>query len=80
MTIGKKIGMGFGVVMTLLAVVGVLSYTGVGGIVDNASAVIGGNQLDGAMAQKEVDHLNWANQVSALLTDANVTTLDVPNR
>ena len=76
-TIGKKIGMGFGAVMLMLMIVGALSYTGVGGIVGNASEVITGNQLDGVMAQKEVDHLNWANQVGALLTDDDVTTLDV---
>ncbi|MBU0718188.1 MAG: CZB domain-containing protein [Planctomycetes bacterium] len=77
MTIGKKISLGFGVVMVLLAVVAVLSYTGVGGIVANANEVITGNKLDGQMAQNEVDHLNWVNHVNALLTDDNVTTLDV---
>ncbi len=77
MTIGKKIGYGFGCVMAFLVVVGVISYTGVGGIVENASEVITGNKLDGNLAQKEVDHLNWANQVSALLTDDSVTELNV---
>ena len=77
LTIGKRIGLGFGVVLVFLAGMGVLSYTGVGGIVTNASEVIAGNKLDGDMAQKEVDHLNWANKVSALLTDENVTKLDV---
>ena len=36
-----------------------------------------GKILDGNLAQKEVDHLNWANKVSELLTDSNVTTLNV---
>jgi methyl-accepting chemotaxis protein len=77
LTIGKKIAVGFGVVMALLAVCVVLSYTGVGGIVGNASQVIDGNKLDCALAQKEVDHLNWANQVNALLTDERITKLEV---
>ena len=77
MTFGKKIAVGFGVVLILLAVVGVLSYSGVGTIVNNAGQVIDGNKLDGNMAQKEVDHLNWANKVNALLTDDKVTTLQV---
>ncbi len=77
LTIGKKIGLGFSVVMLLLALVAVLSYTGVGGIVMNAGEVITGNKLDGNLAQKEVDHLNWANNVIALLTDENVTELSV---
>jgi methyl-accepting chemotaxis protein len=77
LTIGKKIAIGFGVVMALLGACVVLSYTGVGGIVGNASQVIDGNKLDCALAQKEVDHLNWANQVNALLTDERITKLEV---
>ena len=77
MTIGKKIAGGFGVVLTLLGAVVLLSYIGVGGIVTNASVVIDGNKLDGNLAQKEVDHLNWANQVNALLADEHVHKLTV---
>jgi len=57
LTIGKKNGVGFGVILILLGVIGVLSYTGVGGIVKNAAQVIDGNTLNGILAQKEVDHL-----------------------
>ena len=77
LTIGKKVAVGFGVVLTLLTVVGFLSYTGVGGIVTNAGQVIDGNKLDGVLAQKEVDHLNWTGKINALLTDKNVTELTV---
>ena len=77
MTIGKKITLGFAIVLGLLAVAGVLSFTGVGQIVTNAQEVISGNQLDCALAQKEVDHLNWAGKVNALLTDDAVTELKV---
>ncbi len=77
LTIGKRIGLGFGVILVLLGGIWGLAYFGVGGIVGNASEVITGNKLDGEMAQKEVDHLNWANEVSALLTDDSVTTLEV---
>ena len=77
LTIGKKIGIGFGVVLALLVVVGIMSYTGVSGIVGDAEEVIDGNKLNGDLAQKEVDHLNWVNKVSALLTDDKVTSLDV---
>ena len=77
LTIGKKIGVGFGVVLALLVVVGVMSYSGVGDIVNNATEVIDGNKLNGELAQKEVDHLNWMNKVSELLTDDKVTSLDV---
>ncbi|MCG8633833.1 MAG: methyl-accepting chemotaxis protein [Desulfobacterales bacterium] len=77
MTIGKKIGAGFGIVLILLTIVGILSYTGTKGIVSNAEEVIDGNKLDGNLAQKEVDHLNWVNQVNALLTNDKVTKLEV---
>ena len=77
LTIGKRNAVGFGIVLISLAGVVILSYTGVGGIVQNAGQVIEGNRLDGNLAQKEVDHLNWANKVNALLTDDKVTTLQV---
>ncbi|MCK5310493.1 MAG: CZB domain-containing protein, partial [Desulfobacteraceae bacterium] len=77
LTIGKKIGVGFGVVLILLVILGILSFTGVGGIVKNASEVIDGKTIDGELAQKEVDHLNWIGVVNTLLTDENVHVLDV---
>lgn len=77
MTIGKKITLGFGVVIALLLAIGAFNFFGVGQIVHNAEIVITGNNLDGILAQKEVDHLNWAAKVNALLTDDNITKLEV---
>ena len=77
MTIGKKLALGFGIVLVFLLLLATLSYTGVGSIVKNAEEVIKGNKLDGVLAQKEVYHLNWAAKVNTLLTDAQVTKLDV---
>ena len=76
-SLGKKIGVGFGAVLTLLCAVGAWSFFGISGVVDNAGEVIGGNQLKGLMVEKEVDHLNWAGQVSELLTNDDITQLDV---
>ena len=76
MTIGKKLACGFGLVMLTLIVMVVFSFIGVGGIVGNATEVIEGNKLDGMLAEKEVDHLNWVGKVNALLNDDSVTTLD----
>ncbi len=76
-TIGKKIFIGFGITLVLMVLLGVMSYTGVSGIVNSASQVIDGNKLDANLAQKEVNHFNWVNKVNALLTDDNVTKLDV---
>ena len=77
MTVGKRITAGFGVVLLLLGAAALLSYLGVEEIVTNSKEVISGNKLDGALAQKEVDHLNWANQVNALITDDSVTQIQV---
>ncbi|MCD6534945.1 MAG: CZB domain-containing protein [Deltaproteobacteria bacterium] len=77
MTIGKKIALGIASVLFLMIVIAVWSILGIGNIVDDATEVIYGNQLRGEIAQKEVDHLNWGNKVTELLTDDQVTTLDV---
>ena len=77
-TIGKKIAIGFGIIILFLIVLGAVSFTGVRHIVKNASEVIKGNALDGELAQKEVDHLNWANEINKLLTDPNVNELNIP--
>jgi methyl-accepting chemotaxis protein len=77
LTIGKKIALGFGIILVLLSVVGLLSFTGVKAIVHDAEHVINGNKLDGMLAQKEVDHLNWVNKVNGFLTDETITKLDV---
>jgi len=77
LSIAQKQAAGFGAVIILLIILVVSSLSGIGKIVDNAKEVITGNRLDGSLAQKEVDHLNWANQVNALLTDENVTQLTV---
>ncbi|MCP4611579.1 MAG: methyl-accepting chemotaxis protein [Planctomycetes bacterium] len=77
LTIGKKLAFGFASVLVALAIVVTLSFTGVGGIVSNATQVIYGNELDAIMTQKEVDHLNWVAQVNTLLTDDKMTKLNV---
>ncbi len=77
LSIGKKIAFGFAAVLFTLSVVAIWSIIGIGGIVGNAGEVIQGNKLRGEMVQREVDHLNWANQVNALLNDEHVHDLTV---
>lgn len=72
-----KFTIGFGIVLALLATVAIWSAVGISGIVEHAREVIDGNRLNGELAQKEVDHLNWVNQVNLLLTDEKVIALDV---
>ena len=72
-----KFAIGFGLVLLLLSLVAGWSIFGVGNIVGNAKEVIAGNALRAEMIQREVDHLEWANQVNALLTNDQITKLDV---
>ena len=75
--VSSKIGIGIGSIVLILGVVSILNYSNIGGIVGSAGEVIAGNKLDALLAQNEVDHLNWVNQVNALLTDETVTELNV---
>jgi len=77
LTIGKKISGSFLIILILLLAVSSTGILGFGNIVKNATEVIEGNKLDGILAQREVDHLVWVNKVNALLTDENITTLNV---
>ena len=74
LSIPKKILIGFSITIIVIATE---NFSGVGGIVNNASEVIDGNKLKGILVQREVDHLNWAMAVNNLLTDENVTQLKV---
>ncbi len=77
MTIGKRIMTGFMILIFFFMMAVFLGISGIGKIVKNASEVISGNKLDGQLAQMEVDHLNWTNKLNRLLTDKNITTLDI---
>lgn len=77
MTIGKKIIFGYSIILILLVGITAISYFGVGTIIYDAEEVISGKELDSILAQREGDHLKWAQQVNRLLTDDAVTTLKV---
>jgi len=75
--LGKKFFIAFGSIILLLVVLMVVSFSGTGKIVGNATQVIEGNTLRTDLEQKYVQHLQWAQDVSTLLTDDNVTKLSV---
>ena len=77
LTIGKRISIGFGVVLICLCAITLGSYFGVDRIVRNADRVIAGNQLDAELAQMEIGHLSWAEKVNALITNDEVHKLEV---
>lgn len=73
----NKLFFGFGIVLLLLTTIGIVAYSGVGSIKEDAQSVIWGNQIDSLLAQKEVDHLNWINEVNQLWTDPEVSRIEV---
>ncbi len=77
MPLGKRLALGFGLLVIILAVVAVWSVYGIGGIVGNATEVIEGNKLKGEFIAREVDHLEWAKAVGQLLNNDSVTALTV---
>ncbi len=74
---GKKLGIGFGIVLALLIVVGGWSIFGIGNMITSLNQAVQMNNLSGELLQREIEHLNWAAQVSILLTDESMTKLKV---
>ena len=77
MKVGTRISLGFGAVIIILGLLGTWSYLGIGTILKNADQIITGNRLDSTLAQREVDHLNWAKALTELLTNDEIATLTV---
>ncbi|MFU8818366.1 MAG: methyl-accepting chemotaxis protein [Desulfurivibrio sp.] len=76
-TVKQQISLGFMMMIGLLMLSGLASYIGVNYITRDADEMAASNQLDAALAQREVDHLLWANRLGALFTDDSVTELNV---
>ncbi len=76
MRVGQKIALGFGIILMLMLGGMIGSSLGILGIVQDARNVIDGNALRSLVAEKTVDHLNWAKKVNALLTDSSEKTFD----
>lgn len=72
-----KVLVGIGSVLVLLAVIGVWSVKGLSEAVRDGKEVSDGNKLRAELLQREVDHLNWAKNVSAFLLDDRVKELTV---
>jgi len=75
--LGRKFFVAFGLVIALLILAAYWAIHGIGGIVNDAEEVIQGNELRTEIEEKYVDHLHWAADVSGLLTDKEMTHLNV---
>ena len=72
-----KFAIAFGILIALMIASGYWSVLGIDNIVNDANEVIDGNNLRAELEQKYVDHLVWVQQLNKLLTDENVTELNV---
>ncbi|MBF0212321.1 MAG: CZB domain-containing protein [Magnetococcales bacterium] len=77
MSLGKKILTGIGLVLVLLTLVAGWSLNGITNMVSDGMEVVEGNKLRGELLQREVDHLNWANKVSAFISNEKSSEIGV---
>jgi methyl-accepting chemotaxis protein len=75
--LGHKFFIAFGLLIALLILVAYWAIYGIGGIVGNAGEVIEGNKLRTELEDRYVEHLQWGNEVSELLTDDQKTKLGI---
>lgn len=77
MTVGRQIAFGFGIVLVLLGVISITSYSGISGVVKNAVNMITGESIIGEIKAREIDHLNWASNLTSFLQDKDNKELKV---
>jgi methyl-accepting chemotaxis protein len=77
LTIGKKIMMGLGLTLLLLAGIGLLSFMGIGRLVSNTEGMVQVNKVDSLLAQREVDHLKWATKLLAYVASGKTAKFEV---
>lgn len=75
--IGKKMLLLSGTILSLLLIVLMFGIRGMSNTVKSGQEVATGNELNGNLAQLEIDHLNWAGNVAAFLNDDSVDELNV---
>ncbi|MEZ5359719.1 MAG: methyl-accepting chemotaxis protein [Candidatus Zixiibacteriota bacterium] len=75
--IGKKLGIGFGVVLVLLAIISILSYSDFKSIEEKAKYSEASNNSLVFAVEKEIDHLNWSASLASLFLDEHVTQVTV---
>ena len=76
-TIGKLLTIGFTLTLSALALISIWSISGISKLTTEAKEVVHGNQIKAAMTQNEMDHLNWADQLSKFIFDDTVNNLDI---
>ena len=77
LNLGVKLGIAFGAVVVILAIVVIWSINGIGNIINNADEVINGNKFRSNLEEKYIQHLKWVETLQELVYDKNVTQVDL---
>jgi methyl-accepting chemotaxis protein len=77
LSIGKKLGLGFGSVLVLLAGISIYTYLGFHEVDHLSHKTDEAAQNDTFMLQKLVDHLNWVSTLSNLVFKEDVHSVDL---
>jgi len=77
LTFGKKFTVAFSVMIALLVTIAIWSLNGIDQIIQNLDEITEANHLKTEIKDRHIDHLQWADQVNAFITDPNVNELNV---
>ncbi|MBI5605360.1 MAG: CZB domain-containing protein [Deltaproteobacteria bacterium] len=76
LTLGKKIGLGFGLGIGALILISFLSYSGTGRLMETTIEVVHHKDLDRIVTQAELDHLIWGRKVANALLDPEAKKIE----
>ncbi|MDD5451079.1 MAG: methyl-accepting chemotaxis protein [Desulfovibrionales bacterium] len=76
LSVGKKIGGGFLIVLALLAVVGVIGFFGSRYLLKEAITLADLHEHTAELVQLEIGHLDWKNKVAVQLADPNCKKIE----
>ncbi len=77
LTVGKQIAAGFGIVLILLTIIGVVSFIGISSITGNSIHSVASTEYNVLILQKEIDHLTWLNKLMEYQMDISIKQLNV---
>ncbi len=77
LTVGRKIGFGFAATLALAAAMGTIAAVGIGYVERRTEQAYQQKKLIQTLYLREIDHLNWSQQVSTFLLDRQSDTLNV---
>ncbi len=77
LNLGKKFALAFTIVIVLIVFVAIESIVGIGDIIGGANNITESNKYKNDIIQRHVDHLKWAKNVNAFITNDEVTELNV---